>query len=261
MTRELGFQEILSNAIDYYTANMYTSMPGIVISVNMDAMRVDVQPALNIRNEDGDESIPRPVIINVPLQLPVSDLGGLTFPISAGCPVELRWSMRGLDKWKRGNGMPDSPSDLRTFDIRDCIATPGIYPLPLSKNSSGSRSNAHSPNDVVLVHNIGSGSEVEIRLKPNGDVLINSPTKVTINCQDAEINADSSTKVSTGDFTVESSTFTITTGTYAMTATDSATSTGNLEWSGDITLNGTSIDGHDHGNVQNGPGRTSSFGS
>lgn len=273
MTREVGLQEVLSNAMDYHSANMYTSMPGIIVTVDDENSRVDVQPALNIRDVDGDESTPRPVIINVPFQLPISDLGGLTFPIGVGCPVELRWTMRGLDKWKHGNGMPDSPSDVRKFDIRDCIATPGIYPLAMSKNSPHSRTNAHNPTDVVLVHNIGTGSEVEVRLKPNGDVVINSPTKVTVNCTDAEINADATTTINTGALTVNGDTtvngnasfnsgaFSIAAGTYAMTASGGATSTGTIDWSGSIMLNGTAIETHTHSGVVSGGDTTNPFGS
>jgi hypothetical protein len=267
-TRTLELQEVLSNAFDYSTANMYTIMPGVIVTVhnNLEEMRVDVQPALNIRDVDGDESSPRPVIINVPFQLPVSDLGGLTFPIGVGCPVELRWTMRGLDKWKRGNGMPDTPLDLRKFDIQDCIATPGIYPSAMSKNSSASRTLSHDPNDVVLVHNIGSGNEVEIRLKQSGQVIVTSPSSVEVNCTDATINADTTTTINTGDLIVNGNTtvngdanfnspsFVIASGTYSMTSTGGATSVGTMEWDGSIVLNGIPIESHRHDGVQPGAG-------
>lgn len=258
MTREIGFQEVLSSAIDYYTANIYTSMPGIVVSVDMDAMRVEVQPTLNVRNTDGDESFPRPVIINVPLQLPISDKGGLTFPIGNGCPIKLTWTMRGLDKWKRGDGMPDSPSDVRKFDIRDCIATPGIYPLSMSKNAAASRTNPHSPDDVVLVHNIGTGSEVEIRLKPSGEVFINSPVKVTMNAPDTEINGN--VKIN-GNFENSGGNFTVETGSLALSASESAAMLAQINIDGDIILNGESVDSHDHGGVTPGGSRTNPFGA
>ncbi len=256
MTREVSFQEVMSSAIDYYTTNIYTSMPGVVVSVDIGNMRVDVQPSLNIRNIDGDESFARPVIINAPLQLPISDMGGLTYPIGVGCPVELRWTMRGLDKWKRGNGMPDSPSDVRKFDIRDCIATPGIYPLSMSKNAVGSRTNAHSPDDVVLVHNIGSGSEVEIRLTPSGDVVVNSPTKVTINAPENEINGN---VVINGNFENTGGSFTVGTGEISLSATSGASMSAQFDMTGDIILNGVSVDGHDHGGVLPGGSRTDPF--
>ena len=265
MTRKLGLQEILGNSFSYEMSNIYTSMPAVVVGVDNSSMRVDVQPAVNMRNEDGTEDIPRPNILNVPLQIPISDLGGVSFPISAGCPVLLVWSMRGLDKWKRGNGLPESPTDLRRFDIRDCIALPSVYPQGMSKNSPQSRTNDHSPNDVVLVHNLGSGSEVEVRLKPDGNVEINSPNKVIVNCTDAEVNASSSMNIETSDMTINSSSFTVNTGTYAISATGTATQTGTfshngqMNVTGDINLNGKSVDEHSHGGVQSGGSNTQPF--
>lgn len=265
MTRQLGFQEVIGGAFDYYTSNIYTSMPAMVVSVDLPNMRAVVQPTVNMRDESGDENVKRPTIINVPIQMPITDKGGLSFPIGSGCPVLLIWSMRGLDTWKRGNGLPDKPTDTRKFDIRDCVAIPSIFPQSLSKNSPSSRSNSHSPEDVVLVHNIGSGSEVEIRLKPNGDVEVNSPTKVIVNCEDAEINSSTSTKVTTGDFSVESSSFTVNTGTYAISATGTATQTGTfshqgqMNITGDINLNGKSVDEHRHAGVVAGGDDTAPF--
>lgn len=265
MTRQLGFQEVIGGALDYYTSNIYTSMPAVVVSVDLQNMRAVVQPTINMRDESGDENVKRPTILNVPIQMPITDKGGLSFPIGSGCPVLLVWSMRGLDAWKRGNGLPDKPTDTRKFDIRDCVAIPSIFPQSLSKNSPSSRSNSHSPEDVVLVHNIGSGSEVEIRLKPNGDVEINSPTKVIVNCEDAEINSSSSTKVRTGDFSVESSSFTVNTGTYAISATGTATQTGTfshqgqMNITGDINLNGKSVNEHSHKGVIAGGDDTAPF--
>ena len=260
MTREVSLQEVLVNAIDYQTANIYTSIPGIVVGVHdsLSGMRVDVQPTIAIRNEEGDEVVDRPAIINVPLHMPVTQQGGLTYPIKKGNPVWLNFSMRGLDVWKRGNGSSQAPSDLRKFDINDCCAFPGIYPSGIPVNSPSSRSNSHSPDDVVLVHNIGSGSEVEIRLKPNGDVIVNSPNNVTVNCTDAEVNSDSLT-VNSDDVEFNCDNFNIQTGTYTMSATIRSTSTGTMSHNGDFFLNDENLSGHSHGGVETGASRTSPF--
>lgn len=279
MTRTLGLQEVLQASHEYQMSTMLTMMPAIVVSVDNAQQRVDVQPAINMLSPDGEESTPRPTILNVPLLLPTSDRGGLTMPISVGCPVELRWSMRGLEKWKRGDGKPDSPSDARRFNIGDCFAQAGVYPWGMSKNSPQSRTNAHSPEDVVLVHNMGTGSEVEIRLKTNGDVVVNSPTRVVVNCVDAEVNADSSVVTNTQDFTVNTNTFQVnsssylvSTGTYGVSATGQATTTGNMNFVGNIehqgdtsqtgsfSLNGTTVEDHSHSGVVSGGSRTQPFG-
>ena len=261
-TRELSFQEVLFSAIDYQISRVYTSIPGVVLAVHnsLSGMRVDVQPLVNMRNEEGTESLERPATLNVPLQLPLSSLGGLSFPVRKGDQVLLVFSMRGLDVWKSGNGQPDMPSDRRQFSPRDCVAIPCIYPMSLSPNDPQKRTHSHSPEDVVLVHNIGSGNEVEIRLKPDGGVVINSPNKVTVNCQNAEVNAEDTISMKAEDVAVECTNYSIATATYSMNATDYAHSFGNISHSGSFLLNGTAVEDHDHGGIQPGGGRTQEFG-
>lgn len=240
--RSPGLQETLASHFDYATANMYTAIPGVVVTVkNLGTLTVDVQPAINMRSHDGLEVVERPPILNVPLQMPVSKEGGLTFPISSGTPVWLLFSMRGLENWKRTNGYPASPSDIRRFDVRDCVAIPGTYPFSVSPNDPDKRSNPHDPNDVVLVHNIGTSAEVEIRLKVNGDVIINSPGKVEINSKSLEVNSDE-VNITTSSYTVE-------TGTYSLSVTESAAQTGVMAHNGSFVLNGIPLETHKHDGV------------
>ena len=115
--------------------------------------------------------------------------------------------------------------------------------------------NAHSVDDVVLVHNIG-GSECEIRLKPNGDVIVNSPTKVTVNAPENEINGNLTVN---GDFTNTSGSFTVNFGSIAMSASTGASMTAQFDMTGDIILNGKSVDNHKHKGVVAGADETSPF--
>lgn len=257
MAQSPTLHEILTASSQYAFSDVYTNIPGVIVSVkDLGELRVDVQPTINIRSEDGSVSTPRPPILNVPLKMPVSLQGGLTYPVAAGQPVWLEFSMRGLDLWKRGGGRPESPPDMRTFDIRDCVASP-IYPFSSSPNNPSKRSLAHSPSDVVLFHNMG-GAEVEIRLKTNGEVIVTSPVKVTINSPENEINGN---VVVNGNFQNTGGSFQVSTGAYALSASDSATQTGTMSHSGSFVLNGTAVETHDHGGVQSGGSRTNTFGS
>lgn len=252
--RTPSFQEMLVDNFDYQTANMYTAIPGIVVAVDsLEEQRITVQPSINVRSADGFTVSERPPILNVPLHMPVTKQGGLTYPISVGTPVFLVFSMRGLQNWKRSNGYPTTPSDIRKFDIRDCVAFPGIYPFGEAQNKG--RVNAHSVDDVVLVHNIG-GSECEIRLKPNGDVIVNSPTKVTVNAPENEINGNLTVN---GDFTNTSGSFTVNSGSIAMSASTGASMNAQFDMTGDIILNGKSVDNHKHKGVVAGADETSPF--
>jgi len=169
--RTPSLQEILYSSFDYFTSDMYTMIPGIVLSVHPHGY-VDVQPTLDIRNEDGDDVSPRPPSLNVPIVLPTSLQGGLEFPVAVGDTVALMFSMRGLDTWKRSDGKTSTPTTMRKFDKRDCIAVPGLFPINMMVNQQRKHNMPHSKEDVVLVHNRGKSNEVEIRLTRSGDVRI-----------------------------------------------------------------------------------------
>lgn len=259
--RTPNLQEAFTALLDYNSAGFYTSIPGIVVSVeDGKEKRVNVQPSINMRSDDGDQVEERSVILNVPYQTPSSKLGGMTFPVAPGDPVWLMFSMRGLEIWKRSNGYPTTPNNNRMFSQMDCVAIPGVSPFPESVNNPSKHTNSHSPDDVVMYHNLGTGSEVEIRLKKSGDVLIKSPGQTTIECKAANVKAtDFNVEATTASF--KTSNFNIQTGNYSMSSTGTATSTGTINHSGSYVLNGTPIENHDHGGVQSGGSRTNKFGA
>lgn len=189
MQRTPSFDEYLQTYFNYVMSGVYTSIPAVVVGIkDLSEQRIDVQPAINMRTQEGDNERQRPPILNVPLHMPMTKQGGLSYPIQNGDSVFLVFSMRGLDVWKSGDVGFTTPNSVRKFDERDCVAFAGIYPFKSSPQKG--RTNAHSVNDVVLVHNIGKSSEVEIRLKPNGDVVINSPRTITVNCKKGVVNSD-----------------------------------------------------------------------
>lgn len=256
--REPGLQEVLASSFDYMMTDVYTAMPGIVVSVeDMGQSRITVQPAINMVSQDMLDITARPPIMDVPVLLPCSKDGGLTFPLQAGDAVTMVFSMRGLDAWKGGNGYPTTPTDRRRFDMRDCIAIPGSFPFGQSPNQSSKRTLAHDPNDVVLVHNIGTGSEVEIRLKAgSGDVVVNAPNaKVTVNCKDSEVNAKNSVTYNTNKYEIKCVSYKVTaadygvqTGNYSLDVDQGGTntSTGVFRMNGSFILNGVAHESHVH---------------
>lgn len=266
--REAGLQEALVSSFDYMTSGIYTSMPGVVVSVDDIAeSRITVQPSINVVSYDMLEITERPPVVDVPVLLPTGKMGGLTFPLQAGEPVMLVFSMRGLDNWKKSNGYPMTPSDRRKFDMRDCIAVPGAFPFGESRNSPSKRTLPHDPEDVVLVHNMGEGNEVEIRLKNGGgDVEINAPqSNVKVNCKNSEVNAEESVSYKTRDYKIKCVTYKLDVGDYEVNAgaytlnVDQAghnVSTGVYRMNGSFILNGIPHESHRHvetGSITEGP--------
>lgn len=263
-----GFAGALGSLFEYKANQMFTSIPAVVVSVkNLGEKRIDVQPALMLRTPDGSTGKSLPPILNVPLQMPCTSQGGLTYPISVGDSVLLVFSSRGIDTWKRGGGGMSTPSDLRTFDAQDAIAIAGVHPFLSSPNSGGKRSNSHSTDDVVLVHGIGTGAETEVRLLKGGGVVVNTSQNVVVNCDGAEVNSESfkvnsgSFEVNAGSVSFSSGSFDVGTGSYSLAAgSGGATSSGTMNYTGSFILNGTPVESHTHGGVQSGGSNTEPFG-
>lgn len=242
--QEISLQETLQNAIEHQLDGINTAIPGIVVRADLENSLVDVQPVINFKAYDGTTS-ERPVILGVPLQFPASKTSAFTFPVQTGDTVLLVFSQRGLDVWKRGTGYPTTPSDFRTFDIKDAIAIPGIMPNGMSINNPVKHVLAHSVRDAVVAHNLGGGNEVEVRLGADGRIEISTSGKPAIvNCSDATINAD----------TINLNANSMVVDIASTTWLGNINHTGNYTMTGVATFNGIVFNTHRHSGVQTGSG-------
>lgn len=191
-----GISESLNRAFDYHIYNVSTSIPCRIINVkNIGQQRVDVQPLINLITPEGEYK-EHPAILSVPVMFPATSTSALTFEVNQGDPVLCIFSQRCIDLFKASNTIElVNPYDLRKFDKRDAVAILGVFPFAAAPNNPNKRNWAHDTKDTVLVHNIGSGNEVEIRLKKDGRVIINSHKDVEVNCKKATVNASDSTVI------------------------------------------------------------------
>lgn len=196
-------QVTLETLLRQYTTNsinsLYTAIPCSVVGVpSIEEQRIDVQPTINKVLTDGGQSVQAP-ILNVPVVFPASRTSQFSFPINVGDTVLCVFSQRSLDAYKQGSGnTPHRPTDLRKYSKNDAVAIPGLFSFPDSRNNPSKRTWEHSTQDAVVVHNIGSASECELRFKPNGDVIINTPNKAEVNCNEFVVNADSQATFNVG---------------------------------------------------------------
>lgn len=194
--RSGSLQEVLVAAFQNQANQINTAIPCIVVAVrdSLNGAMVDIQPTVNQRFKDGNVK-ERPVILGVPVAFPVSSTAGLTFPIKVGSTGIAVFSMRNLDAWKNSSGRPTTPLNFAKFDKGDAMFIPGIQPPGESVNNPIKRTWTHSTEDVVLVNNIGTGNECEVRLKPSGDIVINTQQNVEVNCNNATVTAQADVAV------------------------------------------------------------------
>lgn len=235
-----ALQELLNSAISSEMNNMYTAIPCVVVNVreSLAGQMVDIQPTLNQKMKDGTIA-ERPPILGVPVIFPASRLAALTFPINKGDTGLAVFSMRNLDGWKSGTGLPTTPLNQAKFDKGDAIFIPGLQTPSQAVNNPQKRVWQHSTQDTVLATNIGTATEVEIRLKNNGNVIINSRGKVEINCDTAEVVADTQASLFTPLLNIQA-TQTVWSGNITLN--------GNLTTTGVMSYNGVNFATHVHGN-------------
>lgn len=251
--REASLQEVLVAAFQSQTSNLHTAIPCIVVAVrdSLNGAMVDIQPTVNQRFKDNTTK-ERPVILGVPVSFPVSSTAGLTFPIKVGTTGIAVFSMRNLDAWKNSSGRPTTPLNFAKFDKGDAMFIPGIQPPGVNVNNPDKRTWTHSTEDVVLVNNIGTGQECEVRLKASGDIVINTNQNIEVNCNNATVTAQA-------DITLDCANLDVTAGTATFAIGETSwigniSHTGNYTLVGTATFNGIVWDTHKHTNIQPGVG-------
>lgn len=232
--------EVLTNLLEKHQAGMMTSIQAKITKVHGDGedLRVNVKPIINLVYEDGTEE-EQSEILSIPLQMPSTRRSALTLPFEVGDNVTLFFSQRSLDNFKGGKTDPAAPTDLRMMDSRDAVAVLGVHPFSESPNKKGKRTFPHNTKDVVLAHNLGGGTEVEIRLGVDGKVTINGAYDFTVNCKDAAINASNSITVDA----ISSVTVNAPMGTFNIANSEWI---GNVIHTGTFTSNGVTVHTHTH---------------
>lgn len=187
---DIDMEEYVGDKINHYMKNIYTALPAIITKVDLANQKIDAKPAVNYLYKDFS-STEFPIFTNIPLIFPASKSSSLTFPVSIGDTVLLVFSKKGITKFKLSDGnKPVTPNDFREFDKRDAVAIPGLFPFKTAVNKGSNRSLPHNANDLVLAHNLGKAGEAEIRIKPDGEIILNTPVKVTVNAPESEFNSN-----------------------------------------------------------------------
>jgi hypothetical protein len=157
-------EEALRIALEGNQAGIWTALPGIVDSVNLDAQTVSVQPAIKGENLKPDGStvyVNLPILVDVPICWPRAGGYALTFPIKKGDEALVIFSSRCIDAWWQSGGIQKSVDD-RMHDLSDAFAilAPTSQPKKLPnvsadsvqlRDESGLTSVSIKPDGVVRV--------------------------------------------------------------------------------------------------------------
>jgi len=118
---------LLRLAMGQTVMDLHTVLPGVVETYSPTTRRARVIPAISLLLDDGS-LVDRPPVTDVPVIFPSGGGLSLVYPLSAGDPVLLVFSQRGLDGWK-GNSRPGPPPASAPLSLSDAIALAGFGSL------------------------------------------------------------------------------------------------------------------------------------
>lgn len=248
-------EELLKLSFYREASGMYTAIPCRITNIpnSLTDLRVDVEPVIQQQYADGTFE-EHTQILGVPVVFPTGRTSMLSFPLFVGDTVLCVFSQSSMDNFKQGSGTPQRANDARRMDARDAVAIPGLYPFGKSLNRASVRKWTHSTADMVVAHNIATGTEVELRMKPNGDIIINTDQDAFVNCKNATLTAQQDISMACTNFTLNASNSISITGASMTVSVPTTTWSGNLTQSGVYTLDGININLHKHKDVTPGTG-------
>ena len=214
-------QDLMTNmvesAISYHLEDLHTLLPARIVEIDYKTRKVSVQPSIKKKKRDGDNDAKglqdMAIIQNIPLIVPASRLAIISIPAKVGDEVLVGFFERSVDTYLFSDGAtPVDPKDYRRHDYNDAVAIVGL-------NTFQNALEMH-PEDLVIKMNATLANECTISFKPNGDVVVDTPTKFIVNAKgnvevntsaDAIVNASGNmTATIGGDTTIDCGQTTIT---------------------------------------------------
>jgi hypothetical protein len=258
--------ELIQKALtDFTREDLYISIPATVTEVNEYETKqvVSVKPVINDEYKD-NQLVKAITIKSVFVKIPSGGGFSIKLPIAVGDLVTLHWAHRNISTFLDGQGADvDEPIDM-VADIRDCWVTHGF----------GTRSNNQKPSqkDYIVVgpnskHTITPEGKSTLELPkttqtilPNGNMTTETEGTSYIKSSDHTIDTDVTI---TGNLHVigDSATdgkLSSETGTFSPTYSGplgggaGSMTIGDITSSGTVTINGITVNGHDHSNPEGG---------
>lgn len=156
-------EEMIRTAILAALSQVWTALPGEIVSFDPVAVTAVVQPTIQaqVTDKSGNRTMVNlPVLPDVPVHFPGGGGCRLTFPIQAGDECLVIFASRSIDAWWQSGGV-QPPIESRMHDLSDGFAIVG----PMSQANKISNI---STSTTQLRSNDGS---TYVELDPNGQIL------------------------------------------------------------------------------------------
>ncbi|WP_444447887.1 Gp138 family membrane-puncturing spike protein [Pseudomonas kurunegalensis] len=204
---------------------------GSTVSVEMLSQRLDTE-------DNNNDDVP---VHGIPVYMPSTGLTTIRFPVKVGDTVICVVNQTTMDPIKdqsvrQDKGpIPVAVQDFGRFNAQNAIA----IPFNLAVAQSAGHALSVSPDDLVIAHNVGTGQEAHIVVKPNGDIGVESQFTVNVKAKDVSLEATQSISLKAQTMSIDVPT---------------TTWNGNYSLTGEATFNGIPFSTHKHTGVTPGTG-------
>jgi hypothetical protein len=143
------FEQLLRGARASAVGGIYIELPAIVDVYDEDDQCVDATPAILATEdlEDGSKrNVQLPTVLRAPVTFPGAGGYRITFPISRGDVVMLRFASANLSRWLSVGGQSEA-QDGRRHDLCSAVAYPGGHSFG---GSTAPKTTA--PTDAMVLH-------------------------------------------------------------------------------------------------------------
>jgi hypothetical protein len=121
----LDLGQIINDAIQSALDDVFTALPGEIVSYDPQKRLAQIQPSFRLTMSDGS-TLTFPIINEVPVQFPGSSTASLTYPLQRGDGGLILFSTLSLEEWIAGSSSTFT-GDPRKFSVNDAIFIPGLF--------------------------------------------------------------------------------------------------------------------------------------
>lgn len=185
----MAWTDVIKQELHNLNEEQRTAYPATVKGVSANGLSVTIEIA-NPRFSDIGVNLDETHVLTVPVFFPRTQNSLIRMPINVGDTGLCIVCDNNIDNFKlANNNAPIKARDDRMKDVMDSIFIPGVGPFALQAQQVQSLATAYDQSDLLVVHNTGTGAEVQLVLKADGNAEINSAFTVKVNSKSIEFNA------------------------------------------------------------------------
>lgn len=186
---------VIKYLINQNNHNINISFPAVVVGVEklVDGL-VDVQPVVSHLDPLTRKATTLPVLYDISLLFPNTSKTTISFPVNQGDYVDLIVQSVDIQRFVEGDEGVHDPDFLSHGNLSNVVALVGFTPFQKSPFNPNNYRNEFNDQDLNIVHNKNTDSEIVFKLTSEGDLKVINAKKVSYECKEFEVTASEKIK-------------------------------------------------------------------